>query len=1519
MGSAFRFDMRDVDQATLRFYLYANSLPAVNQDVLGGALPNTTTAARVGRLYVSPTGQTQLGYKNAANTAVNLVNGPVISAGTWYRIDMAINTQGTTWTTQWSVNGAPQTPTNLTGMSADTMNQFQVGSATGSDVAQFTYDDFAVTDTTADYPIGAGGSLGYRIDGAGTHATPGSFQDNDSTAIDATSWTRLDDPIPSMTDFVKQTTTGSTSYLEWTLQNTALTSTANWVSAVMASHSSSSTSVTGTTKVVRSGDTDGAAPVLHSGNMATNTTLGTRQAIIPAPVAGWTPSEVNALKIRMGYVNPVGTVPYWDSAMVEVDSPDGPTNSPTGAYTDDANASAGATNPTTITSSTPHFSFLNSTGGVATLERTQVLSSPLDDVVALWHLDSATGITTDSSGNGRTLTGFNGPTTTGGPSSAFNQATHLNGTSQYYSTPSNAALNLTSNFTLETWFRATTVSGSASPTIVGRQNNATTATNYEIYFDSASKDIFFSFSKGNGATWMDTNTPGAALLDGAWHHVAGSYDGTNARLYVDGVLKDTTAFTGLVDTPAQPITIGRDNTASTMYFKGDVDDVRLSSVVRSAAEILGAYRTTAPHATVLWDSSTSDAGNALASCAKAARCADITYGATGTPIPLSFGGARYWVTTKLKGSIGSWSAWSTADWFEMGSEPRPTTPFVHDTNAASGAANPTNIVASAPHFSFVNATAGTADRHRTQVLTSPLTNVVSLWHMDTATTATTDSSGMGHPLTITGATTGTHAGFADALTFTTTGKEAIAAASPDYDMPRNFTVEAWFRTSSIANDPYPTITGKIDAATGLIKNWEIVFDRSTTTLDVNITVDNGSSRNLSVAGAALVDGNWHHVATVVDAGNVWRLYVDGVEVTSTPLGTAVVDTPSNKVSIGSDGMGGSWFNGDIDEVRISKVARSAAEILGYFNTGAPHAKTMWDSDASDTGTAIPSCALAARCSDITYGSTGTPSQLLHGNARYWVTTKLRAGAGAWSAWSTADWFETDPPPAPTSQYVHDTNAQAGWANLTDVSSATPHFSWINPGSTVNQQRVQVFNDVIDADVLGLWHFDTATGATADGSGNGRTLTMTGTPTAPAGQAGFAEAIGLNGTTQHARAAAHASFNQTNDYSVQARFKASGIAVAFPTLVEESSGGCAGTCNFALQFVQSGSKFQATTTVGGVQYVVQTTAVGLTDGLWHSATMTVDSGNTLRLYVDGGLAGSIALPGPSDTPAGGVYIGASQTLAAASRFTGQLDDVRILGRALSAAEVAGYDASVAPHGTLMWDSSPTGAGVALASCAQAARCADIVYGTGGGSTALATGGARYYVRAKVRAAGDVWSPWSTPDWFMSNPPSLSIGLAATLPLGTAVANGDVSASTAVSVTTNASHGYTLLATDGSDTTGGGLLPAFTTTIPDWTGTNATPTTWATGVNGGTGYLGVSVIGVTGPAGKLAKWGTGVTNTDYVNNKYAGLRLSTGTTLHTRSSYSAAAENVTFSVRLGISSTVPPGNFEDTITISAVANP
>ncbi len=77
---------------------------------------------------------------------------------------------------------------------------------------------------------------------------------------------------------------------------------------------------------------------------------------------------------------------------------------------------------------------------------------------------------------------------------------------------------------------------------------------------------------------------GGAVGTGAWHHVAGVWDGALLHVYLDGAEVDQQPATGQLTAPTDGITIGAAAGAGSP-LDGIVDEVRLSTVARSAAWI----------------------------------------------------------------------------------------------------------------------------------------------------------------------------------------------------------------------------------------------------------------------------------------------------------------------------------------------------------------------------------------------------------------------------------------------------------------------------------------------------------------------------------------------------------------------------------------------------------------------------------------------------------------------------------------------------------------------------------------------------------------------------------------------------------------------------------------------------------------------------------------------------------------------------------------------------------------------
>src|SRR5205814_9746391 len=92
---------------------------------------------------------------------------------------------------------------------------------------------------------------------------------------------------------------------------------------------------------------------------------------------------------------------------------------------------------------------------------------------------------------------------------------------------------------------------------------------------------------GVGGTFAANSLYGPDLLsEGAWAHLAATYDGADLRLYVDGVQVASQSQTGLIESSTNPLHLGGDEFFG-QFFDGVMDDVRIYNRALSARDIQG--------------------------------------------------------------------------------------------------------------------------------------------------------------------------------------------------------------------------------------------------------------------------------------------------------------------------------------------------------------------------------------------------------------------------------------------------------------------------------------------------------------------------------------------------------------------------------------------------------------------------------------------------------------------------------------------------------------------------------------------------------------------------------------------------------------------------------------------------------------------------------------------------------------------------------------------------------------------
>jgi hypothetical protein len=249
-------------------------------------------------------------------------------------------------------------------------------------------------------------------------------------------------------------------------------------------------------------------------------------------------------------------------------------------FTLTATAAAGSTfagwsGPCTGTAATCAVALTAATTVTATFNSSLATPAPgsPSGLVAAYTFNETSGSTVaDASGNNNTGSLSAGVTRT--TQGRFGGALVFNGAG-LVTVPHSASLNLTSGMTLQAWVFPTGPL-SAWSTLILKEQPGDLA--YALYAGSPNNrpSVYFNSDRSVGGP--------AALPLNTWSHVAGTFDGSTLRFYVNGTLVASRAHAGSIVTSTRALRFGG-NTIWSEYFQGRLDEIRLYNRALSPAEI----------------------------------------------------------------------------------------------------------------------------------------------------------------------------------------------------------------------------------------------------------------------------------------------------------------------------------------------------------------------------------------------------------------------------------------------------------------------------------------------------------------------------------------------------------------------------------------------------------------------------------------------------------------------------------------------------------------------------------------------------------------------------------------------------------------------------------------------------------------------------------------------------------------------------------------------------------------------
>jgi chitodextrinase len=621
-------------------------------------------------------------------------------------------------------------------------------------------------------------------------------------------------------------------------------------------------------------------------------------------------------------------------------------------------------------------------------------------LVAAYSFNEGSGTTVaDGSGKGNSGTISGATWTTSGK---YGSGLTFNGTSARVSINNSASLQLTTGMTLEAWVNPSTVS-SAWRDVIYKGND-----NY--YLEATSTT---SSRPAMGGTFSSSLLVGtAALTANAWAHLAATYDGTTMRLYVNGTQVASRAQTGAIATSTNPLQIGSDSLYG-QYFKGIIDEVRVYNVALTAAQIqadmntpigpdtqapaapatLTATAVSGSQINLSWAASTDNVGvtgylierqgGGVTSFTQIGTSTTTTFNDTGLTA-----GTAYSYQVRATDAAGNKSGYSpvASATTQSPDTQAPTAPATLTATAVSGSQinlswaassdnvgvtgylierqgggvtsftqigtsttttfNDTGLAAGTTYSYQVRATDAAGNKSGYSPIASATTTgsanglVAAYGFSEGSGTTTLDASGNGNVATISGATWAASGKYGSALVFNGTSALVTINNSASLQLTTGMTLEAWVNPS-VVNTAWRDVIYKAN------DNYYL----EGTSSSGGAPAGGGTFSPTPIFGtAALAANTWTHLALTYD-GATLKLYVNGTQVASKAQ-TGAIATSTNPLQIGGDSLYGQFFQGMIDEVRIYKVALTAAQVQADMNTPIAPDTQAPTAPASLTATAV---------------------------------------------------------------------------------------------------------------------------------------------------------------------------------------------------------------------------------------------------------------------------------------------------------------------------------------------------------------------------------------------------------------------------------------------------------------------------------------------------------------------------------------------------------------------------------------
>ena len=217
-----------------------------------------------------------------------------------------------------------------------------------------------------------------------------------------------------------------------------------------------------------------------------------------------------------------------------------------------------------------------------TIDTTQ---TPYDSLVLYYPFDvnnNSNGKTYDYSSLGNDGSIVGGNNITWSSNSIYGGMYNFSGGVNYIQISDSNSLNISGTITMSFWVNPNNVASGRRKNIIDKWFDR-----YSMYIDSTNMYINY---KNESNVANEIKFTGAIPTANTWYYCVGIINSSgNVSLYVNGVLKNTTAFIGTsIRTTTNPLYIGS-SAGTNYYMNGSIDDVMIFNTSLTSAQILAIY------------------------------------------------------------------------------------------------------------------------------------------------------------------------------------------------------------------------------------------------------------------------------------------------------------------------------------------------------------------------------------------------------------------------------------------------------------------------------------------------------------------------------------------------------------------------------------------------------------------------------------------------------------------------------------------------------------------------------------------------------------------------------------------------------------------------------------------------------------------------------------------------------------------------------------------------------------------